>query len=72
MDLGTKLNFPKDLVFRMWNFMNVFHVSKFHLSHVLGIIKSKVVHSEISFIVTKLSLPWLKCSTMEPWLKLKF
>ena len=60
MDPWTKLNFPKYPDFRTWNFLNVFRVSKFRLSPIFGIIKSKVVHSEISFIVTKLSLHLLK------------
>ena len=58
--------FSKDPEFRIWNFFNVFRVLKCRLSPLFGIIKSKVIHSEISFIVTKLSLSWLKCSTMEP------
>ena len=72
MDPLMKLNFPKHTEFRIWTFFNVFHVSKCHISPKFGIIKGKVVHSEISLIVTKLSLPLLKSSTMEPYLKLKF
>ena len=64
--------FPKDRGIRIWTSLNVFRVSKCHLSLRFGIIKSKVVHFEISFVVSKLALRWLKCSTMKPWLKLKF
>ena len=72
MDPWTKLDFFKDPEFRIRNFLNVFRVSKCGLILRFGIIQSKVVHFEISLIITKLSLSWLKFWTMKPWLKLKF
>ena len=72
IDPWMKLNFPKHPKIKVWAFLNVFRVSKCHLIPTFGIIQRKVVHFEISLIVTKFSLPWLKCPTMKPWLKLKF
>ena len=72
IDPRMKLNFKKDRGIRIWTSSNVLRVSKCHLSLRFGIIKSKVIHYEISFVVTKLSFRWLQCYTMKPWLKLKF
>ena len=70
MDPWTKLNFQKiqNLEFGIsWMYFVCQNVV-----FLLYLESWKVVHSEISFILTNLSLPWLKCCTKEAWLKLKF
>ena len=53
MDPWMKLNFTKHPQIRIWAFLNVFRVSKCRLILRFGTIQSKVVHSQISLIVTK-------------------
>jgi len=72
MDPGLKLKFKKVFEIRIWTFLSIFSVSQCHLSPRLAIDISKLVYLVISMIVTKLSLFCLKCSTMDPWLKIKF
>ena len=72
MDPWLKLKFWKHPKIRIWNFFCVIRVSKCWLSPRIGIVISKFVFFEISLIVTKLSISWLKCSTMDPRLQLKF
>jgi len=72
MDPWLKLKFPKHHKIRIWTFLIAFSASKCHLSPRLGIVISKLVYFEISLIVTKWLILFLKCSTMDPRLKLKF
>ena len=71
MDPWQKLKFPKHHKIGISNFLVVFSQSKCHLSARLGIVISKFVHFEISLVV-KVTLSYWMCSTMDPWLKLKF
>ena len=52
--------------------MNVFSVSKCRLLPRLGIVISKISIFRDIFDCNKVTLSCLKCSTMDPWLKLKF
>jgi len=72
MDPWLKLMFWKLPEIRIWIFLCVFSVSKCCLSPSVGIVISKLVFFVISFILTKLSISYFKCSTMDPWLQLKF
>jgi len=72
MDPWLKLMSQKAFETRSWTFLRVFSASKSHLSPRLGIDKIKLVWFVILLIVTKLTLSCLKCSTMDPWLKVKF
>ena len=72
MDPWLKVMFQKPFERRNMKFLSVFSASKCCLSPRLGIDKIKLVWLVRSSIVTKLSLSCLRCSTMEPWLKLKF
>ena len=53
MDPWLKLNFPKHHEIGIWTFLIVFRASKCRLSPRLGIVISKLLYFEISFIVTK-------------------
>jgi len=68
----VKLKFPTHLEIRICTFLSVFSISKCHLSPRQWIVISKLAHIEISLIVTKLSLYFLKCCTMDAWLKHMF
>jgi len=67
-----QLKFRRHPKIRVWAFLCVFRVWKCHLSSRVWIVLSKLVFIEISLILTKLDISCLKCSTMDPWLKLKF
>jgi len=72
MDPWLILKFRKYPEIRIWIFLCVFSVSKCYLSSRVGILVSKLVFFVISLILTKLFFSWLKCSTMDQWLKHKF
>ena len=72
MDPWLKLKFRKLLEIKIWFFLCVFSVSTCRLSPSVGIAISKLVFFVISLILTKFSISYFKCSTMDPWLQLKF
>ena len=72
MDPWLKLKFPKHHKIRIWTFSILFSASNCHRSPRHGFIISNLVYFEISLIVTKWLILFLKCSTMDTRLKLKF
>ena len=72
MEPWLKHKFPKHSEIKIRTLQSVFSVWKCHLSPRQGIVISKLVHFEITLIVTKLSLSCLKCCTMDAWVKLMF
>ena len=72
IDPWLELKFWKLPEIRIWTFLCIFILSKCCLSPRVGIVISKLVLFEISLIKPKLSIFCLKCSSMDPWLELKF
>ena len=72
MDPWLKLKFQKQPEIGIWIFFSVFNAQKCHLSGRLGIVRRKFFVFPHMLDRNKDTHCYLKCSTMDPWLKLKF